>query len=196
MPSTQTLTIFDEVVRRLVTSAVQGINATVLAYGQTASGKTFTVRGNESSLGLIPLSIVEVFREIANNKERDFKVKVSFLELYNETINDLLDKTHAGLEIKESARGVFVKGLAEFEVKSPEEALKHLAAGDMVKKMAETAMNEQSSRSHTVFRLYVESKPVDALPNMAARVSQLNLVDLAGSEGATRTKAEGPRLRY
>eukprot|EP01022_Parablepharisma_sp_SALTPOND_P033173 TRINITY_DN88260_c0_g1_i1.p1 TRINITY_DN88260_c0_g1~~TRINITY_DN88260_c0_g1_i1.p1 ORF type:complete len:885 (-),score=123.96 TRINITY_DN88260_c0_g1_i1:940-3594(-) len=192
---TKTATIFEDVVKGLVSSTVQGINATVFAYGQTASGKTFTVRGNEMSPGLIPLSITEIFREIPKVKDRKFKIRVSFLELYNETIHDLLVEDSEKLEIKESMHGVFVKGLSSFEVNSLEEAMMFLKEGDTRKKMAETRLNVQSSRSHTVFRISVESKPADALPIAAARVSQFNLVDLAGSEGVSRTKAEGIRLR-
>lgn len=171
------------------------MNATIFAYGQTATGKTFTMRGNEMSPGLIPLSIAEVFKEVSKNKERNFKICVSFLELYNETIYDLLVENSEKLEIKENTHGVFIKGLSIFEVHSLEEAMKYLKQGDARRKIAETRLNLQSSRSHTVFRINVESKPVDALPVAPARVSQLNLVDLAGSEGVSRTKAEGIRLR-
>jgi centromeric protein E len=188
--------IFDDVVKGLVSTSIHGINATVFAYGQTASGKTFTVRGSEALSGLIPLSITEIFKETAKIKDRKFKIEVSFLELYNETINDLLVENSEKLEIKENGHGVFIKGLSTFEATTPEQAMEFLKEGDARKKMAETQMNVQSSRSHTVFRLNVQSKPIDALPIVAARVSQLNIVDLAGSEGVSRTKAEGIRLRY
>ena len=191
----KTSAIFDDVVKSSVSAAVQGINATVFAYGQTASGKTFTVRGTESSPGLIPLSIIEIFKETAKIKDRKFRIAVSSLELYNEAINDLLTEDNDKLEIKENLHGVFIKGLSSFEVTSPEQAMQFLREGDTRKKMAETKMNVQSSRSHTVFRINVESTPVDALPVVASRVSQLNLVDLAGSEGVSKTKAEGIRLR-
>lgn len=187
--------IFDDVVKNLISSTIQGMNATIFAYGQTASGKTFTVRGTETCPGLIPLSLNEIFKEISKVRDRKFKVSVSFLELYNETIHDLLVEDSDKLEIKENMHGVFVKGLSSFEVNNPEQSLQFLREGDTRKKMAETRLNVQSSRSHTVFRINVESKPADALPVAAARVSQLNLVDLAGSEGVSRTKAEGIRLR-
>ncbi len=191
---TPTSTIFDEVVKGLIASAVQGINATVFAYGQTASGKTHTMRGVDQAPGIIPLSIGELFKEIAKVKDRTFQVRVSYLELYNEAINDLLS-TSEDLDIRESLHGIYVKGLSEFDATCPEQALTRLCAGDTVKKVGETKLNEQSSRSHTVFRVCLESKPVDSLPTVPARVSQLNLVDLAGSEGVSKTKAEGVRLR-
>jgi len=167
----------------------------VFAYGQTASGKTFTIRGCDQSPGIIPQCITELYKEISKINDRVFQVKVSYLELYNETINDLLTAENADLEIRENLHGVYVKGLTEFEAQSPEQALNKLFAGDAIKKVGETKLNEQSSRSHTVFRLSIQSKQVGASPTMPARVSQLNLVDLAGSEGVSKTKAEGVRLR-
>lgn len=173
------------------------MNATIFAYGQTASGKTHTMRGNEASPGLIPLSIAELFQNISTIKERAFEVKVSFIELYNETINDLLLTNNKSLEIRENLKGTYIEGLSEFEVLTPEEAMGYLFQGDAIKKVAETKLNEQSSRSHTVFRLTIHSKPKDKQSqNQAEYLSQLNLVDLAGSEGLSRTKAEGMRLRY
>lgn len=172
------------------------MNATIFAYGQTASGKTYTMRGTETFPGLIPLSITELFQNISQMKERIFQVKVSFLELYNETINDLLLTNNKSLEIRENLQGTFIDGLSEFEVSTPEQAMSYLLQGDAIKKVAETKLNEKSSRSHTVFRLTIRSKPKDFTQfNSAEHLSQLNLVDLAGSEGLSRTKAEGMRLR-
>ncbi len=193
----RTAEIFEDVVKGLVGKAVQGFNATVLAYGQTASGKTFTVRGTEGSPGLIPLSITEIFKETAKVKDRNFRIKVSFIELYNETINDLLKEGNDSLEIGEDRRGVgtFIKGLTCSEVTSLPEAMRFLQDGDRRKKVAETSMNTQSSRSHTIFQLKIESRPSNALPGTSTQVSQLNLVDLAGSEGVSKTHAEGIRLK-
>ncbi len=191
-----TANIFDEVVKGLIDSTLKGINATIFAYGQTASGKTFTVRGSESSPGLIPLSINELFVGIGSTKTHKFTVKVSFFELYNETVNDLLDSTKTNLELRENYSGVYIKGLTELEVDSPARAMECLYAGDAVKKVGETRLNEQSSRSHTVFRVSIESRLLgEAVATSPAQVSQLNLVDLAGSEGLSRTRAEGMRRR-
>jgi len=190
-----TSTIFDEVVRNLITTVLQGINATVFAYGQTASGKTHTMRGSNQFPGIIPLSITELFREINKAKDKVFQVKVAYLELYNETINDLLVAENKDLDVRESLHGVYIKDLCEIEVKNPEQALDQLYSGDILKKVGETKLNEQSSRSHTVFRLNIQSKPADSSSSESINFSQLNLVDLAGSEGVSRTKAEGIRLR-
>ena len=166
----------------------------MFAYGQTASGKTFTVRGTETSPGLIPLSINELFSGMASQNTHSFKVCVSFFELYNETINDLLDPANQNLDIRENYAGVYIKGLSEKPVTSPEQAIEYLRVGDSMKKVGETKLNEQSSRSHTVFRVTIESKANDS--TAPAQISQFNLVDLAGSEGLSRTKAEGIRRRY
>jgi len=191
----QTQQIFDDVVKNLITSSLQGINATVFAYGQTASGKTHTVRGTDVSPGLIPLSIKELFSGINSQNKHIFKVTVSFFELYNETINDLLEPANQNLDIRENYSGIYIKGLSEKIVNTPEQALEFLKAGDLMKKVGETKLNDQSSRSHTVFRMCIESKPVNADPSIPTQISQLNLVDLAGSEALSRTKAEGIRRR-
>ena len=191
-----TAAIFEEAVKGLVISALEGINATVFAYGQTASGKTFTVRGNEKCPGLIPLSIYELFEGIQAHSTYSFKVTVSFFELYNETINDLLEPVNKNLEIRENYAGVWIKGLSEKNVNNPKEALEYLQLGDSMKKVGETKLNQESSRSHTVFRITIESKALDSTPSASSQISQLNLVDLAGSEAVSRTKAEGMRRWY
>lgn len=187
--------IFVDAIEGLVASAVKGVNATVFAYGQTASGKTFTIRGNDACPGFIPLAIEKVFKEVAESREQKFKLSVAFMELYNETINDLLTDTAEKLEIKEGAGGVSVKGLTSVEINSVGEAMKLLKEGDARKKVGETKANLQSSRSHTLFRICIDSSPLDAFSPLPATCSHLTLVDLAGSESVSRTKAEGARLR-
>lgn len=179
----------------LLSSTLQGFNATVFAYGQTSSGKTYTVRGDEKDPGLIPLSIQNIFKLVSEIKDRKFKISVSFLELYNEQINDLLISGNENLEVRENLNGTYIKQLSENIVTTPEEAMKLLFSGDQLKKVAETKLNDQSSRSHTVFRISVESKLIEGSAGDSIRISQLNLVDLAGSEGVSRTGAEGIRLK-
>ena len=92
---------------------MQGINCTIFAFGQTCSGKTFTIRGNKESPGLIPLSIEEIFRKVEEIKERKFKLAISFMEIYNEIINDLLVNESTKLEMKENGNSVNIKGLSD-----------------------------------------------------------------------------------
>eukprot|EP00826_Nyctotherus_ovalis_P015385 TRINITY_DN14368_c0_g1_i2.p1 TRINITY_DN14368_c0_g1~~TRINITY_DN14368_c0_g1_i2.p1 ORF type:complete len:452 (+),score=133.73 TRINITY_DN14368_c0_g1_i2:243-1598(+) len=193
--SATTAYIFVDAIESLVASAMGGVNATVFAYGQTASGKTFTIRGNDACPGFIPLAIEKVFKEAAESKEQKFKLSVAFMELYNETINDLLTDTAEKLEIKEGAGGMSVKGLTSVEVNSVDEAVKLLKEGDARKRVAETKANSQSSRSHTLFRISIDSSPLDPFSPSPATFSHLTLIDLAGSESVSRTKAEGVRLR-
>ncbi len=202
---TSTQAIFDESVKSLVNSALSGMNATVFAYGQTASGKTYTVRGREGDPGLVSLAVEYLFAQVEQEKSRGkYHIQVSYIELYNEAVNDLLDESGTNLEVKESLQdGVYIKGVATRLANSAKEALECLSMGDNVKKVGETMLNTQSSRSHTIFRVWIRAESAGEEVNAAgtipgektARISQLNIVDLAGSEGANRTKAEGVRLR-
>ena len=186
--------VFDSVAKPLVHSALNGINVTIFAYGQTSSGKTFTMRGKKSSPGLIPLTIKELFDTIQTYQNREYLLKVSYLEVYNEMVNDLLDPSKVNLEIRESLeKGIYVDKLTEVEVSCQQDAYTHLISGESNRKFGETSMNAQSSRSHTVFRVTIESCASDN--SSSAVVSQLNLVDLAGSEGVQKTKAEDLRMR-
>jgi len=187
--STQDL--FNSSVKGLILTVLEGINTTIFAYGQTSSGKTFTVRGNQSSPGIIPLALQALFNEITKSPHKKFTLQVSFLELYNESINDLLDTTNQNLDLKEDIQGIYIKNLAVRDIGSVEDAMECLYEGDKSKKVGETLLNTQSSRSHTVFRIRITSDDGIDVPKLA----QLNIVDLAGSEGLNKTKAEGIRRR-
>ena len=128
--------IFESEAKKLVLAALDGYNVTIFAYGQTASGKTFTMRGNETQQGLIPLALHDIFNELersygqfitggsqneqeAANVERSWVVRVSYLEIYNECVNDLLDPARKNLSVRENQSGKpFIEGLSEYEVLS------------------------------------------------------------------------------
>ncbi|XP_057785128.1 kinesin-like protein KIN-7O isoform X2 [Salvia miltiorrhiza] len=168
--------VYDARTRDIVAAAVQGFNGTVFAYGQTSSGKTHTMRGSKSEPGVIPLAIRDLFNIIQQEMDREFLLRMSYLEIYNEEINDLLAPEHRKLQIHESIeRGIFVAGLREEIVASAEQILELMEFGESHRHVGETNMNTYSSRSHTIFRM--------------------NLVDLAGSERAAKTGAEGVRLK-
>ncbi|CAK9184035.1 unnamed protein product [Ilex paraguariensis] len=185
----------------IVAAAVRGFNGTVFAYGQTNSGKTFTMRGSSTDPGVIPLAVHDLFGIIQEEMNREFLLRMSYMEIYNEEINDLLVPEHRKLQIHESLeRGIFVAGLREEIVASPEQVLELMEFGESHRHIGETNMNLYSSRSHTIFRMIIESrdKTEDENGNSscdAVRVSVLNLVDLAGSERAAKTGAEGVRLK-
>ncbi|GLJ16488.1 hypothetical protein SUGI_0281410 [Cryptomeria japonica] len=197
----KTSEIYEAHTKEIVAAAVQGFNGTVFAYGQTSSGKTHTMRGSPAELGVIPLAVQDVFRNIMEAEDREFLLRMSYMEIYNEEINDLLAPEHRKLQIHESLeRGIFVAGLREEIVGSPEQVLQLMDFGESHRHIGETNMNVYSSRSHTIFRMVIESRDKNEDDSAdtscdAVRVSVLNLVDLAGSERVAKTGAEGARLK-
>ncbi|KAK1357414.1 Centromere-associated protein E [Heracleum sosnowskyi] len=197
---TKTVEVYESRTKDIVAAAVRGFNGTVFAYGQTNSGKTHTMRGSAAEPGVIPLAVQHLFDIIQEVMDREFLLRMSYMEIYNEEINDLLVPEHRKLQIHESnERGIFVAGLREEIVASAEQVLELLAFGESHRHIGETNMNVYSSRSHTIFRMIIESKDDsqddDTGTCDAVRVSVLNLVDLAGSERAAKTGAEGVRLK-
>ncbi|KAL2501882.1 P-loop containing nucleoside triphosphate hydrolase superfamily protein [Forsythia ovata] len=197
----KTADVYKARTRDIVAAAVRGFNGTVFAYGQTSSGKTHTMRGSALEPGVIPLAVYDLFNIIHEEMDREFLLRMSYMEIYNEEINDLLAPEHRKLQIHESLdRGIFVAGLREEIVASPDQVLELMEFGESHRHIGETNMNVYSSRSHTIFRMIIESreKTDDTQADLscdAVRVSVLNLVDLAGSERAAKTGAEGVRLK-
>ncbi|XP_078150453.1 P-loop containing nucleoside triphosphate hydrolases superfamily protein isoform X2 [Carex rostrata] len=193
--------VYEARTQDIVASAVSGFNGTVFAYGQTSSGKTHTMKGSNAEPGIIPLAIQDLFHTIQETGDREFLLRVSYMEIYNEEINDLLAPEHRKLQIHENIeRGIYVAGLKEEIVNCPEQVLDLMKFGESHRHIGETNMNLYSSRSHTIFRMIIESreKLEDTELNDscdAVRVSVLNLVDLAGSERVAKTGAEGKRLK-
>ncbi|XP_068212238.1 centromere-associated protein E-like [Palaemon carinicauda] len=193
--------IFFSVAAGIVESALAGFNGTIFAYGQTSSGKTHTMMGDKNNPGVIPLAIQNIFNSIENNPNREYLIRVSFMEIYNEAITDLLatrDPKTKGLSVREDASGaVYVVDLKEECVNSEEMLLSLLRKGNKNRHVGATNMNDKSSRSHTIFRLIIESRERNDSDdaNEAITVSHLNLVDLAGSENASQTGATGERLK-
>uniref|UniRef100_A0A6Q2WWH7 Kinesin-like protein n=1 Tax=Esox lucius TaxID=8010 RepID=A0A6Q2WWH7_ESOLU len=199
--------VFSIVAKNIVESCVNGYNGTIFAYGQTGSGKTFTMLGPSDSdnftddlRGVIPRSFEYLFYLINREVERSgntksFLCKCSFIEIYNEQIYDLLDSASASLFLRENIKkGVFVEGAVEKFVTSAAEAYQVLSMGWRNRRVASTSMNRESSRSHAVFTMTLESKET-AKEVVNIRMSQLNLVDLAGSERQRDTHTEGTRLK-
>ncbi|XP_044478345.1 kinesin-like protein KIN-7O isoform X2 [Mangifera indica] len=197
----KTLDVYQARTKDIVAAAVHGFNGTVFAYGQTNSGKTYTMRGSLNEPGVIPLAVHDLFDIIQENVDREFLLRMSYMEIYNEDINDLLAPEHRKLQIHESLeRGIYVAGLREEIVASPQQVLGLMEFGESHRHIGETNMNVYSSRSHTIFRMIIESRDKTEDSNIsnscdAVRVSVLNLVDLAGSERAAKTGAEGVRLK-
>ncbi|XP_043276548.1 kinesin-related protein 4 [Venturia canescens] len=184
--------VFDVIAKPIVEAAMTGINGTIFAYGQTGSGKTYTMMGEENFPGVIPLSIDYIFDRIAHIYDREFLLRVSYIEIYNEKINDLLDKERIDLKINEDKSGQITVKCKEEVVNCPENVTAVMKKGLKNRKIGETNMNEKSSRSHTIFRITIEGHESNS--NGAVHISQLNLVDLAGSERIKQTGATGERL--
>ncbi|KAL4565287.1 hypothetical protein LXL04_029375 [Taraxacum kok-saghyz] len=197
----RTVDVYESRTKAIVSAAIGGFNGTVFAYGQTNSGKTHTMRGSSVEPGVIPLAVHDLFDMIQQDVDREFLLRMSYMEIYNEEINDLLAPEHRKLQIHESIeRGIFVAGLKEEIVSSPKQVLEFMDFGEAHRHIGETNMNLHSSRSHTIFRMIIESRDKvedDRAESScdAVRVSVLNLVDLAGSERAAKTGAEGVRLK-
>ncbi|CAI6807488.1 BFH_HP2_G0053380.mRNA.1.CDS.1 [Saccharomyces cerevisiae] len=204
------LEVYERTSKPMIDKLLMGFNATIFAYGMTGSGKTFTMSGNEQELGLIPLSVSYLFTNIMEqsmNGDKKFDVIISYLEIYNERIYDLLEsgleesgsristpsrlymsKSNSnglGVELKirdDSQYGVKVIGLTERRCESSEELLRWIAVGDKSRKIGETDYNARSSRSHAIVLIRLTSTNVK---NGTSRSSTLSLCDLAGSERAT-----------
>ncbi len=183
----RTRDIYDQMVDPIVNSVVEGVHGTVFAYGQTSCGKTYTMQGHGSTPGILQMAVLGIFEKIESCPDREFLFRVSYIEIYNEVVRDLLDPSCSVLKIRESrTRGVFVEA-AERIITNFSDITAALRFGDKQRHVEETKMNERSSRSHTIFKITLESKERvsddgDEEEDGAVLVAHLNLVDLAGSE--------------
>ncbi|KAF2301914.1 hypothetical protein GH714_030372 [Hevea brasiliensis] len=192
-PHTFSQEVYDVAAKPVVKAAMEGVNGTVFAYGVTSSGKTHTMHGDQNSPGIIPLAIKDVFGIIQDTPGREFLLRVSYIEIYNEVINDLLDPTSQNLRVREDAQGTYVEGIKEEVVLSPGHALSFIAAGEEHRHVGSNNFNLLSSRSHTIFTLMIESSAHgDEYDGVI--FSQLNLIDLAGSE-SSKTETTGLRRK-
>uniref|UniRef100_A0A7R9YQE6 Kinesin-like protein n=1 Tax=Chlamydomonas euryale TaxID=1486919 RepID=A0A7R9YQE6_9CHLO len=195
--------VFERVARPVLSGAMEGYNGTIFAYGQTASGKTFTMTGGPERYvdrGIIPRTISAMFSEIAKRSEYQYAVRVSYLEIYNEKGYDLLDPEREVKALEDLTRvyvgeddegGVSYRNLRFHHVGSEEDALNQLFLGDTNRVIGTTLMNQSSSRSHCIFTIYIEARKNG---EDVVRRSKLNLVDLAGSERVSKTGADGDTL--
>ncbi|XP_050366543.1 kinesin-like protein KIN-7D, mitochondrial isoform X2 [Argentina anserina] len=185
--------VYEVAAKPVVKAAMEGVNGTVFAYGVTSSGKTHTMHGDQNAPGVIPLAIKDVFSMIQDTPGREFLLRVSYLEIYNEVINDLLDPTGQNLRVREDSQGTYVEGIKEEVVLSPGHALSFIAAGEEHRHVGSNNYNLFSSRSHTIFTLMIESSAHgDEYDGVI--FSQLNLIDLAGSE-SSKTETTGLRRK-
>ncbi|KAK2576842.1 hypothetical protein KPH14_005475 [Odynerus spinipes] len=193
--------IYNETARPIVDKVLQGYNGTILAYGQTGTGKTYTMSGAKTPpqlRGIIPNTFAHIFGHIAKADENQkFLVRATYLEIYNEEVRDLLGKDQTTrLEVKERPDiGVFVKDLSGYVVNNADDLDRIMSLGNKNRVVGATAMNVSSSRSHAIFTITVESSQLGEDGEQHVKMGKLHLVDLAGSERQSKTKASGVRLR-
>ncbi|CAM1501102.1 Fc.00g102640.m01.CDS01 [Cosmosporella sp. VM-42] len=193
--------LFDDLGQPLLDNAFQGYNNCIFAYGQTGSGKSYSMMGYGKEVGIIPMICQDMFTRInaiQEDKTTKCTVEVSYLEIYNERVRDLLNpSTKGNLKVREHpSTGPYVEDLAKLVVSSFQEIEHLMDEGNKARTVAATNMNETSSRSHAVFTLMLTQKKYDAETKMEMeKVAKISLVDLAGSERATSTGATGARLK-
>eukprot|EP00040_Diaphanoeca_grandis_P028526 m.165344 g.165344 ORF g.165344 m.165344 type:complete len:1263 (-) comp31382_c0_seq1:71-3859(-) len=193
--------VFKELGTEVLENAFAGYNACIFAYGQTGSGKTYTMMGYEGDLGLIPRLCQSLFKHAAEktNETTKYSVEVSYMEIYNEQVRDLLGGKHASSNLKVREHKVFgpyVENLRRLAVTSYQDIDMLMEQGNKLRKTAKTKMNDTSSRSHAVFTLFMTEQWYDkATDTTAEKASRLSLVDLAGSERQSKTGARGEQLK-
>ncbi|KAM3606880.1 uncharacterized protein V6R79_025065 [Siganus canaliculatus] len=210
-PAAKQIEVYRSVVCPILDEVIMGYNCTVFAYGQTGTGKTFTMEGERSPneqftweedplAGIIPRTLHQIFEKLSENGT-EFSVKVSLLEIYNEELFDLLSTSEDVSERLQlfddprNKRGVVVKGLEEVTVHNKDEVYQILERGAAKRKTASTLMNAYSSRSHSVFSVTIHMKEITLDGEELVKIGKLNLVDLAGSENIGRSGAVDKRAR-
>ncbi|KAA8629980.1 hypothetical protein SMACR_06372 [Sordaria macrospora] len=193
--------VYEGTTKGLLDSVLDGYNATVFAYGATGCGKTHTITGTPQSPGIIFLTMQELFEKINERSgEKHTEVTLSYLEIYNETIRDLLvppgsATNKQGLMLREdSNQGVSVAGLTSHKPKDVQEVMDMIVQGNEYRTVSPTAANAVSSRSHAVLQINVAQKDRNAAVNEPHTMATLSIIDLAGSERASATKNRGERL--
>lgn len=195
-PNVSQAQVYNQQCKQIIESVFRGFNATILAYGQTGTGKSFTISGTRAEPGIIPRAVEDIFAKIYEAKDTQFLLRASFLQLYKEQIQDLLDTRTKNLRIREQQTQdgvlIYVDNLSEFIVRNPQELFQLLEHGGKNRKIGPTHMNVESSRSHSVFSLTIEQRSTNCDGGII--LSKLNIVDLAGSERISMTKVNGERL--
>ncbi|KAI8373212.1 uncharacterized protein BYT42DRAFT_501092 [Radiomyces spectabilis] len=193
-------TVYSDLGVELLNHAFDGYNCCIFAYGQTGSGKSYSMMGYGEDKGIIPRTCSELFNRIAQNQDPSvtYRVEVSYIEIYNEKVRDLLNPKNKGnLKVREHpSLGPYVEDLSRLVVTSFDDINHLMDEGNKARTVAATNMNETSSRSHAVFTLFLTQKRLDDLTKLETeKVARISLVDLAGSERANSTGATGARLK-
>ena len=186
--------LYEKTTKNIIPILLKGINSSIICYGQTGTGKTYTMTNlKNNSKGILPRAIDDLYKKI-NETKNEFIIKVSYLQIYNKKINDLLIPERKSLNIRENnKKGVYIEGLSNWVAKKKEDIFKLLEKGEKSRKSAFTLMNDISSRSHVIFNILIESKKIKENQEII-KTSNIKFVDLAGSERLRITKAKGEQL--
>ncbi|NWT97913.1 KI18A protein, partial [Urocynchramus pylzowi] len=193
--SSSQLEVFEHTTKTLIDGFLNGYNCTVLAYGATGAGKTHTMLGSPEDPGVMYLTMVTLYKRMDQIKDdKTCDIAVSYLEVYNEQIRDLLVNSGPLAVREDGQQGVVVQGLTLHQPKSAEEILQMLDYGNKNRTQHPTDVNASSSRSHAVFQIYLRQQDKAASLNQNIRIAKMSLIDLAGSERASATRAKGARF--
>lgn len=188
--------IFDNTTRDLIDTVLNGYNCSVFAYGATGAGKTFTMLGKPECPGITFLTVMALFERIEELiEEKTIEIGVSYLEVYNETVRDLLKPGGKPLNVQENGIKVLVPGLSLHKPSNAEELMKMLSFGNTNRTQHPTDANADSSRSHAVFQVFVKQQDRTANVKSSVSLAKLSMIDLAGSERGSATGCKGARFR-
>eukprot|EP00656_Telonema_subtile_P054995 TRINITY_DN8368_c0_g1_i1.p1 TRINITY_DN8368_c0_g1~~TRINITY_DN8368_c0_g1_i1.p1 ORF type:complete len:765 (-),score=199.17 TRINITY_DN8368_c0_g1_i1:75-2369(-) len=189
--------VYEASVRPVIEGIIDGINATIFAYGATGTGKTHTMIGNTVDAGITVLTVADLFDAIdQTSADKEYRLTMTYMEVYNETIRDLLNPNcKTGLELREDpVRGVCSSGITEVSPTSVDEVMELLHLGNKYRTTETTDANKTSSRSHAMMQICVEQQDRTPGIHQEVRVSKLSMIDLAGSERASQTNNRGIRM--
>ncbi len=196
-PRTTQQDIYEKTTKVLLSGVLNGYNATVFSYGATGAGKTYTMLGTEEEPGIMFRTLHDLFIEISRHEDKTYQVSMSYLEIYNELIRDLLSPSSGFLELREDAKGgVQVAGISELVAETPQEVMYMLHKGNNERSQEPTKANKTSSRSHAVLQVNIKQRKKGKSGGKSEKVSlgKLYMIDLAGSERAAHTQNTGKRM--
>ncbi|XP_055661166.1 kinesin-like protein KIF19 [Falco peregrinus] len=189
--------VYVSTTKSLIEGVISGYNATIFAYGPTGAGKTYTMLGTDCEPGIYIRALDDLFKALeASTKEMDYTVSMSYLEIYNEVIRDLLNPSSGFLDLREDPRGSIQRaGITEVSTTNAQEIMQLLMKGNKQRTQEPTATNKTSSRSHAVLQVTVMQKSQSKVIGEELRIGKLFMVDLAGSERAAQTRNQGKRMK-
>jgi len=193
-PGSTNQQVFEGTTKDLVETVFSGYNCSVFAYGATGAGKTFTMLGAQNCPGITFLTMQEIYKKIDSLEDKSCEIGISYLEVYNETVKDLLAPGGL-LDIRETGSETRIPGLSVHKPSGPDNILSLLSFGNGNRTQHATDANKESSRSHAVLQVFIKLKDKDAGLSTEVKIAKMSLIDLAGSEKGAVTGNKGARFR-